>query len=201
MIFLTYLFILIATAILAAVGAFVFRARGGWPPIPRPIEQAFFALPLLVIGLQAWGIYGILPYVAIVLYIVSTAAILRGHGRNADLGQHKEPADLEWYEHLPPLRWLEKRLPPYWYDVSALAVSGLSYTIAMLPVSPLIALSGIAKAPAFMVGKLIADHTSWQISLFGGKFYVKSAWEWGEFLCGAFLWLLWSAYILVKMLL
>lgn len=174
----------------SVMGAFLYRFRGGWPDIKRPIEQALFCAPLLFIGVVMLGWCGLLPYGLCVW------AVCKGHGRNADLGDWTEIAEREWYENNKPMKWLEGVLPPYWYDAMGLAVSGLTYTLPMIIVDALLGLSGALKAPAWMLGKLIAEKTGLKIVLFGGRFHVVTAWEWGEFLCGATLWGTWVIFIL-----
>lgn len=131
----------------------------------------------------------------VALYALCVWAVCKGHGRNADLGDWEKIAEREWYEKVKPMKWLEGVLPPYWYDAVGLAVSGLTYTLPMIIVDPILALSGALKAPAWMLGKVIAEKLQWKIVLFNGRFHVVTAWEWGEFLCGFTLWLAWSVYI------
>lgn len=167
-------------------GAVLFRMRGGWgPKLPRLIEQMLFCLiflvPLLVLH----------PLLVVLGYAAAVAAVLKGHGRNMDLGHSKpnETVEAEWYE-FTIVNFT--KLSAYWYDVIGIAVSGLTYTIlpgylyAMHdPLSGLlIALSGALKAPAYIIGWAL--HPNYDD---GPKLpLMKSATEVGEFLTGAFIW-------------
>lgn len=176
-----------ALLILAFIlGGIAFRARGGWPDIPKPIEQLFFCAPLGFIAILSLGLWGILIYALCVLFV------MRGHGNNMDLGGWTHPADDEWYE--PTIKWAKPKLSPYWYDALGLAVSGFSYTFLLAFVSLPLAASGALKAPAYMIGKIIAEKTPLKIEIH--KFIIAGATEWGEFLTGGFLWLCWAAYII-----
>lgn len=186
---LDLIFKILIVSLASVVGAFLYRFRGGWPDIPRPIEQALFCLPLGAVGVLRWGWWGVIPYACAVW------AVCKGHGRNADLGEWLKDAAREWYENNKFMKWLEGVLPPYWYDAAGLVVSGLSYTLPFIFISPVLALSGALKAPSWMIGKIVAEKFGWKIRLFGGKFYVASAWEWGELICGFVLWAFWSVYI------
>ena len=158
----------------ALIGGLIYRMRGGLgPSLPRPIEQILFSLP-----------YGGFAYlvtenwiVAAVALAITTVTVLKGHGNNMDLGTWEEAAEHEWYEKLLGYYKLDPQSPrtaaEYWYDVGGMAISGLTYTIpaGVATLNPLVAISGVLKAPAYMI--------SWAL--------IKST-ELGEWLTGAFLW-------------
>lgn len=147
-------------------GAFVYRMRGGMKPsLPSPVDQMIFALPYGVVTYLETNIW-----IALVVYILTTIAIRKGHGNTMDLGTQPE-SDPEWYEFF--IKWAKPRLSPYWYDALGQAVSGLTYTLpaGIATLNPVLALSGIAKAPAYMISRKGDADT-----------------EGGEMLTGAFLW-------------
>lgn len=182
--------------ILCLPGALVFRARGGKPNIPRPIEQAVYSLPfafiayigtpqMIILGLQLiyeFGYYR--EALTLVVWALTTVMVLKGHGRNMDLGTYEKPAEPEWYEFV--IRKLEKKLSQYWYDVVGITLSGITYAIPLtiVTLNPLCLLAGAMKGPAYMIG--------W-------KFFKRKQTEVGEYLTGAFQWaalgLLMSLYI------
>jgi hypothetical protein len=129
--------------------AFMFRARGGsLLTLPRPIEQALYALPYGVIVFLSTGLW----YLAVLGWTASTIAVIKGHGHNMDLGTYTKDADYEWYEFL--IKKLHGKIPEYWYDVIGISVSGLTYTIVpgLLMLNPIVALSGLSKGLAYMIG-------------------------------------------------
>jgi len=152
--------------------------RGGWPSLPRPIEQALFCIPILLVSLSSpW-------YIALLAYALSVAAVCKGHGRNMDLGHsHKKNEDVEpeWYEFT--VSWLQPHLSEYWYDVIGVSISGLTYTLPLLLTNPIMAPVGLLKGPAYMIG-----WTNKMPSITIGKFTLKHETEWGEFLTGEFIW-------------
>lgn len=163
-----YLTIILATLI----GGVLFRARGGWPSIPRPIEQMLFCLPILLVTLPEWY--------APIIYLLSVAACCKGHGHNMDLGTWKPPVDYEWYEFHKPLHG---KISEYWYDAIGLAISGLTYTLPLIVTHPHLAWIGILKAPAYMIG-----WTEKLPEIRIKKLTFAEPTEWGEFFTGAFIW-------------
>lgn len=108
---------------------------------------------------------------ALVVWILTTLAVLTGHGRWMDLATSKKSGDDERLEFL--IKWLYGRIPEYWYDALGLAVVGMAITLpaGIMLMNPWIAVSGALKAPAYMIG----HKTRWGT-------------EAGEALTGAFLW-------------
>ena len=166
-------------SLFALLGAYIYRMRGGMEPsFPRPIDQVLFSIPYgLIFGLQFTEWFSIYEGIAIGLMALglTTWAVLKGHGNNMDLGEGD--ASPEWYESV--MRWLKPKVPLYWYDCAGMAVSGLTYTLpaGILTLNPILALSGILKAPAYMLGKKADAGTMG-----------------GELLTGALLWgVVWGA--------
>lgn len=166
--------------VLAAIGAYLFRMRGGslGPSLPRPFEQALFCLIFAPIAyfsldgaLQSYWLYG----VSFVVYALAVVAVLKGHGRNMDLGHFHKPnseTEPEWYEW--SIKWLIGKVPEYWYDVVGIGVSGFTYTLIpglclaiagplsglplwTIPLGVFLALSGFTKSAAYMIGWHIQD--------------------------------------------
>ena len=174
--------------IFSIIGGILFRMRGGWPDIPRPIEQTLFCLPIIFICLISLGWWGFIPA------ILSVVAVLKGHGNNMDLGTWEKPVGDEWYEFT--IKWLKPRMSEYWYDVLGIGVSGLTYTLPLVVINPLLAFSGLLKAPAYMLGwNMHPNYDDGKIKLRVGKFELVSATEWGEFFTGLFIWAALLTYI------
>lgn len=169
--------------LLSIIGGILYRMRGGWPDWPRPIEQMLFCLPVLVLCLP-------LGYLsAACLYAVSVAACCMGHGHNMDLGSYEGEAEYEVYEKYTGYYKLHGKIPEYWYDVGGVAISGLLITLPLIFVSPVLAFSGVLKAPAYMIGWLMhPNYDDGKIKISIGKFTIDSATAWGEFLTGVFIW-------------
>lgn len=165
--------------VFAAIGAYLFRMRGGslGPSLPRPFEQALFCLifaPNIYLALngalQSYWLYG----VSFVAYALSVVAVLKGHGRNMDLAHYHKPnseIEPEWYEW--SIKWLQGKVSEYWYDVVGIGVSGFTYTlipgicVALAPLSGfpmwfaalgfVLAISGFTKSLAYMIGWHVQD--------------------------------------------
>lgn len=158
-------------ALIALAFGWVSRMCGGGPPkLPWVTDQLIYALPYAFIASPA-GPWAVLAYAGAVL------GKLTGHGRGISLGEPmKEGSKPERLEYL--ILWLQPYLPVYWYKVLILSVTGLAVTalpsVVLLPLDPrasvLILLSGLLKAPAYMLG--------WKIG--------KKPTEIGEFLTGFF---------------
>jgi len=188
------------------IGGILYRMRGGWPDIPRPIEQMLFCTVFLWLmsdlpwyewkQFSLWGhVFWIPLSVKILAYVLSVIATVKGHGRLMSLFSRKEGAKPEWFEWC--IAPLDGKIPIYWYNVLGMSISGLTITIApalaLLTYGHLsgilIAALGLLKGLAYMIGwKLHPNHNDGpQISI--GKFTLNEATEVGEFLTGFFIWL------------
>lgn len=163
------------TILMPIAGACLYRWRGAkhdWKKYtPRPLTQMILALPYAYLCLYDWRI-------ALVVFIVTTAALSTGHGGFFDLGTWTRKRDAESLE--PLIRWLRDDLPRYWYDVLGLMVTGLAVTLpcGIMTGNWIIALSGLLKAPAYMISLRVNGRT-----------------ELGEYITGFFLWGVIGAYL------
>jgi hypothetical protein len=172
-------------AFLALVGAVVYRIRGGLSPwMPRPVDQLIFALPYAVIAAKehnrsTWWFFGVL--------IITTIALMPGHGQYMDLGTWNAPVDPERLDFIVQLFFGDDNYNNYWRDFFGLAVTGLVVTLPAaisLYKKPVLAillfLSGALKAVAY-----------------GLSWYLGFETEGGEYLTGLFLWLS-AGYVYTK---
>lgn len=154
---------LLASVICGALGAFLYRWRGGptWLPAPALVKRV--AVAVFLASGALWRAAGVLePWAiatALAAVLLALAGVSRGHGAYYDLGNNGAGSESDW-------RWLERWLAPRvpWLPLReglALAVTGLAATIA--PGAALAALgdlwgglslaaSGAFKAPAYAVG-------------------------------------------------
>lgn len=166
---------------LALIGGIIYRARGGWPSIPRPFEQALFCLPVIYASLES----NIM--VIVVVYALSVAATLKGHGHTMNYSTPVDRSKLEDYEFFT--EWLIEKIPDYWYKVIAHSFGGALMTLPLVFTAPWLALSGLLKGPAYMIGWFMHPHyDNGPIKIKIGKFTLDSATAWGEFLTGFFIW-------------
>ncbi|MGR3179816.1 MAG: hypothetical protein ACUZ8E_17390 [Candidatus Anammoxibacter sp.] len=167
------------TALLILAGAFIYRMRGGMKPsFPRPVDQLLFSLPYAAITLLAvnW-------WAALIVLILTTLAISTGHGQYfLNISRKKiKPERLDFIVRIffgkdprttdDYQTFNKKKL--YWRSVFGMAVTGLAITLpcGIATMNPVIAISGLLKAPAYM------------LSLKG-----DAGTEGGELLTGALLW-------------
>ena len=145
--------------IYSLLGGIIYRWRGSSHSY-RPLPQLLFSLPFAVYS----------PY-PLVVFALTFLAVCSGHGRWMSL-KHPLTGKPERTEFI--IQWLENKLPPYWYKVLGLSLSGMLITLpaGIAALDPFLAVSGILKAVAYMIG--------WQ-----SKRYQT---EIGEFLTGIFLW-------------
>lgn len=158
---------------LEVLGAFIYRWRG--MKGSRPYAQAVFSLPYALVTYIFYKEY-LINYgdilVSSIVFVFTALAVSTGHGRGMDLGETDQgkPEKLEFL-----VKWLKPYIPLYWYDAALLAVTGLAITLpaGIATLNPILALSGLLKAPAYMIGKFGCprDHV-----------------EAGELLTGAALW-------------
>ena len=132
---------------------------------PRLLIQSLFSLPYAITTYPEHGIY-----IAALVFGLTLLAVKTGHGNGMDLGDvdRGEPERLEFL-----ILWIKPHIPLYWYDAGLLAITGLAVTLpaGIATLNPLLALSGLLKAPAYMIAKWGDTKT-----------------EGGELLTGAFLW-------------
>lgn len=192
---------------LAAVGAYLYRLRGGgWgPKLPRPLDQILFSLfPIIILPL--FPLLGVLSvtennwiraawisgYILAVIWAVVWE--LKGHGGTMDMGTNKKEPDgvapykrtLETYEYLI-YPWLYKLVPRPYYDFTGHFINGLLATVGSgificctgdWHSGIMLGLSGgISKAAGYAIGRAIWGNT-----------------EAGEYLSGGLRWG-WAGYI------
>jgi hypothetical protein len=164
--------------LLPFLGACLYRWRGMAHPykkyFPRPFNQIAFALPY---AYAAWLVHG-LWWVSLLVIVATTLAILTGHGAWMDLGKMPDDDEDETTEFL--IKHFKDKLPQYWYDVLGLSMNGLLITASagIATGNILLLISGITKAPAYMIADKINKGTE------GGEFLT------GLFLYGALVWLM-----------
>ncbi len=189
------------------VGGWLSRMCGGAPPkMPWGLDQWLYALPYLLISLPAAltlatvlsvkkenrkYFWAIVWAIALLPYAGAFIGKRTGHGGGMDLAtNNKEPDDGREPEKLEYLiLWLHGKIPQYWYDALLLAITGLAVTliagVMMSFINPLwgavLALSGLTKAPAYMIGHLIYPNQRGR-----GIPYLDHATAIGEFLTGFF---------------
>ncbi len=155
-------------------GGWLSRMSGGGPPkLPWGLDQWLYATPYMLIGLPALGAIAAAmelnskskKYIHAVLPLAYFGAFIgkrTGHGGGLDMGtSEKEPGagrDPEKLEYL--ILWLHDKMPRYWYDALIMAITGIAVTLpAGIVVGFLnpwagafLAVSGLSKAPAYMIG-------------------------------------------------
>lgn len=187
--------------IFAVVGGWLSRMCGGAPPkLPYGLDQWFYALPYLLAGVPAGlaiaTVLGVKKenrkYFTTLALLPYTAAFLgkrTGHGGGIDLGTSGKVREDEKLEFI--VKPLHGKIPEYWYDVLLLSVTGLAVTIlggtGIMCIDPeagiVVALSGLLKGPAYMIGRAIYPRGSGR-----GIPHLNEATAIGEFLTGFFGW-------------
>lgn len=185
----------------ALIGGWLSRMCGGGPPrLPFGLDQWLYAIPYALIGLPvlaplALGAAGavqgknIRRYVGAILLFPFAGAFLgkrTGHGNGLDLGRAERGED-EVLEFI--IKPLHGKIPEYWYDVLLMCVTGICVTlvagIVVAVVNPLagaiLALSGLMKGPAYMIGYAI-----YPTGIGKGIPHLNEASAIGEFLTGFF---------------
>jgi len=147
----------------ASSGMIVYRWRGSDEDI-RPLSQIIFALPYAAatwflaphIG-AGWTNYAYLSIVTLLVFAATFAAVCTGHGGWQDLGTSIKARTDEWLEF--SIKWLKPYLSPYWYDVLGMCVSGLAISLScgIATLNPIIALSGLTKSLAYVIGWALSD--------------------------------------------
>ena len=162
------------------LGALIYRMRGGLgPKLPRPVYQVLFSIPYVTCAFLSQDIfnfdYG--QYIAAFLVLITTtAAVATGHGGFMDLGTWQNDRDDERLEFI--IKPLHKKIPEYWYDSLGMALTGVVVTLpaAIVTLNPLLAITGVLKAPAYMLAQRLGLGTE------GGE-YLTGAALWGSLLC------------------
>jgi len=162
------------------LGAIFYRMRGGWPSLPRPIEQCLFCIPIIIVSLGS-------PLAAIILaFVLSVAAVSMGHGHTMSLLNPVDLNKLERYEFFT--KWLIGKMPDYWYKVLAHSFGGLLVTLPLIFTNPMLAPIGLLKGPAYMIGWRLHPNYYGNEKIKIGKITFDSATAVGEGLTGLFIW-------------
>jgi len=159
---------------------------------PRPLPQITLALPYAILVSDYLNNY----YVGAAVLVLTTLGWLTGHGAFIDLGTWKNAVKPERLEFT--ITWLKSKLSPYWYDFVGLAVTGLAVTVpaGIATMNPVLALSGVLKAPAYAIGWFVSTGKIDPSSLDEIEERIGSrATEIGEFLTGLFLGAVVSLYL------
>ena len=109
---------------------------------------------------------------------ITVLALLTGHGGAIDMGNSSKERDDETLEFI--VKPLRGKISEFWYDFILMSWLGMAITIpcGVATCNPIIALSGVLKAPAYALSHKFG---------FGA--------DGGEVLTGAFLYLVLSFYI------
>jgi hypothetical protein len=157
------------------MGAALYRWRGMAHPkkhwFPRPFNQIAFALPFALLVVAHYGWNDVAFGVGFIALVLTTLGVLTGHGGGHDLGTYEGEREDERLEFI--IKPLKSKMPEYWYDMLLLSITGMAITLpaGLLTLNPALALSGLAKGPAYAVAR------------FGG-----TGTDGGELLTGAVLW-------------
>lgn len=152
----------------AVFGGVLYRWRGMDHPwkkyTPNPLPEILFAAPFAWVGFQTHWIAGL------IVWAITTLAVLTGHGKFMSLGQPMRGDD-ETIEFI--IKPLERKIDDYWYRVLGLWLKGTLIVggAALVSLSPPLLIAGAALPIAYMA--------SWKIGT--GN-------EGGEFLTGLGLW-------------
>lgn len=164
--------------LIAIPGALLYRWRGSslWTP-PRPIVQAMIAFPFAGPVLTH-------QYVALVVFLLTTAALCIGHGQYQSMGKPDTTHDTSSVDFL---------LKPFFKDDPAgfrhcfagMALTGLLVTLpaGLFSLHPLLGVSGVLKAVAYVLGARILP----------AKYQILG--DTSEFLTGLAFWGILSFYI------
>jgi len=181
---------------LAALGAYLYRLRGGGPgpKLPRPLDQILFSsfpciiLPLLcMLGTHhtswPWWLAFALSSVWAVAWECS------GHGGFMDLGTWLKARSDELIEFL--IKPLHGKISEYWYDALGITLTGLIVTLAPgifiiatggVAGGVLLALSGALKGPGYMLGWKLFGGTGAGEWISGGLRWAAAGVTWWAFL-------------------
>lgn len=158
--------------IFALVGGWLSRMCGGGPPrLPWGLDQWLYAIPYALIAMPALAPIAALAgaseknrrhTAAILLFPFAGAFVGKrtGHGNGLDMGRSPRGED-EALEFIT--KPLHGKIPEYWYDALLMSVTGIAVTllagIVVAVINPLagifLALSGLSKGPAYMIGYAI----------------------------------------------
>lgn len=157
--------------IIALIWGWISRMAGGAPPkLLYGLDAWLYALPYAIICLPSFW--------SIPAYLIAALGKRLGHGRGISLKAPLigEPEKIEWLTI-----WVKPYIPVYWYKVLILSATGLvcSLVAGIICGSWIIALSGLLKGPAYMIGWAIYPKGTGR-----GIKYLNEATAIGEFLTG-----------------
>lgn len=190
--------------ILAALGGFVYRLRGGLPvlkSIPRQVKRLLCIVPLVGISLLVAPLW-----VSLALGLGTFFAISLGHGTYMDLGTFEGKEDrvqsLDWIVSLffgPNPNTLRAGPGNYWRDAFGLALTGFVVTL------PLGLVLGYYVGPLLGFFTSLIGFIKWPMYHIGQKFSIpflpgaERGIEVGEWLFGFALWFL-TGLVLIYLL-
>lgn len=171
---------------------------GGPPKLPWGLDQWIYGLPYALIALPITFTAGVFfgraeknpKYMWATILLPYAGAVVgkrTGHGGGIDMGTWTGERDDEALEFL--IKPLRGKISEYWYDALLLAITGVAVTLiagfVLMFIHPwagiLLALSGLTKAPAYMIGWAIYPTGSGK-----GIPHLNEATAIGEFLTGFF---------------
>lgn len=191
--------VVIFILLFALLGGWLSRMAGGGPPkLPWGLDQWLYGVPYALIALPVlaplaayMGVKEKNSRIALSIlflpYIGAVAGKRTGHGGGIDMGTWADPREDERLEFI--IKPLRGKISEYWYDALLMGVTGVACTlIASIMVWSVdvwgglaLALSGLTKAPAYMIGWGIYPSGSGK-----GIPYLNEATAIGEFLTGFF---------------
>ncbi len=108
---------------------------------------------MAVCALTALGFAMVVPWAfSLPVLILTTMALMTGHGNFMDLGTWAWPSDPEKLEFL--IAWMK---PGYWHDFTGLAITGLVVTLPMglVLLDWRIVLLGLLKGPCYALARVL----------------------------------------------
>jgi hypothetical protein len=196
---------LISAFVFGLLGAVLYRWRGHASEykkyLPRPFNQIAFSIP------YAYFAYLLCPYsigvslfIASIVLVLTTLALVTGHGNAMDMGQAPRGEDETLEFTVKWIHGIHGKIPECLYDFILMMVLGIAVTLpcGIATLNPFIALSGALKAPAYAIGHIMFKLSPTRLKVdgaentyYGIKFlprHLDVATEIGEFLTGFFLW-------------
>lgn len=164
----------------ALAGAALYRWRGGMPPdMPKVVKVSVWAIPLAVAAAMStpWDV--LFPWeVGLAVLLATYFATKTGHGSYMDLGTMPKP-DNELLRYVLDL--FMENTSNFTRDFIGLSLTGLLVTlpVGIAMANPLVAASGLLKAPAYWLGQSLPSlpqlrgFTEWGEALFGAVVYAS----------------------------